>query len=290
MGFTNGRPVLRGQSNYTFHTVASLLGDANEVVLKESRMQVKLVKKFPQIQMVLGETPIVTHHADGGFILDNGGWNTRITMSRMNEFMPPGYQVYQSDHFWYLDSPHGKFPFARGMQAGPVGVFAERASWPQHAVYDGKRYPMFTIPEYMDRAYTTLAWWVNEHIAYTYPRHKNNPGVRRWGEDVRNALLYIADLFDNMQTAVDGTDLFTSAMSMNHLIHATPAMFGNQNGTIVNDYGRGRGLRRRVVQLVSDGADRYFGQPEIDKFMRLEKRQLPPLPIYTWPSPEEGDR
>jgi hypothetical protein len=278
MGYSNGRPVLANMRDYEFHDLVKLIGSEQEVILKKSRMQVKLVSDHSSIQVVLGDTPIVTHHPNGSFTLDNGGWYTPITAMRMTEFTPPGYSVWKQDHFWYVDSVFGTFPFARGLLAGPAGIANERASWPQHTSFGGKRYPLFTVAEYTDRAYTTLAYWLMGHVWYL-DSHVDT----RFRDRVVSAIRKIEEVFDDLASADNGFDYFTAAMRASNLVHVG-RMFriGNENGHIVNDYGRGRGLRRRVVQLVSDGPDRYFGQEQLDKFYRLEEDELPPLPVFTY--------
>ena len=67
------------------------------------------------VAILLHHTEIVRAFDDGYFALDSGGWHTVTTKSRMNEYLPGGYRVYQQDFAWSLRTPDGDVPFHDGM-------------------------------------------------------------------------------------------------------------------------------------------------------------------------------
>lgn len=68
-------------------------------------------------------TDVVTFHADGGFTLDTGGWNTMTTRDRMNGWLPAGYTVYTRQGQIHLRTPDGDhWPFRQTVRVGPRGA------------------------------------------------------------------------------------------------------------------------------------------------------------------------
>ena len=61
------------------------------------------------------QTVIVTYVIDGSIVLDSGGYQTYTTKSHMNSVLPPGVQVYQRQHDWYVQTPEGERGFTDGM-------------------------------------------------------------------------------------------------------------------------------------------------------------------------------
>lgn len=66
----------------------------------------------------LHDTDIITYK-DGVYTLNNGGYATKTTKSRMNQYLPPKFFVQQIDYQWYLgqlvnDKPVLK-PYTNGM-------------------------------------------------------------------------------------------------------------------------------------------------------------------------------
>lgn len=70
----------------------------------------------PARVVMLHRTEILTFWPNGDIRLDSGGFMTPTTKARMNQFLPPGYRVYQEDWEWYLRYPDGGIrPFRDGM-------------------------------------------------------------------------------------------------------------------------------------------------------------------------------
>jgi hypothetical protein len=47
--------------------------------------------------------------------LDSHGYRTQTTKDRINRYLPDGYEVYQEDYEWYLETPSGEREFTDGM-------------------------------------------------------------------------------------------------------------------------------------------------------------------------------
>jgi hypothetical protein len=50
----------------------------------------------------LHETYIVRYWFDGVVNLDSGGYQTKVTMRRINQCLPDGYRLYQERNVWWL--------------------------------------------------------------------------------------------------------------------------------------------------------------------------------------------
>lgn len=61
--------------------------------------------------VVLHRTPIVTYRPDGSVELNSGGHRTVTTKARMNEVLPPGWRVTQSNYEWTVTTPAGQHEF-----------------------------------------------------------------------------------------------------------------------------------------------------------------------------------
>lgn len=62
----------------------------------------RLERRKDAIAVVLHSTDAVTLWANGDVELNSGGWRTVTTMSRIMEFIPPGYYVQQRKFVWFL--------------------------------------------------------------------------------------------------------------------------------------------------------------------------------------------
>jgi len=58
----------------------------------------------------LHHTDIMTFNDDGSVTLNSGGWTTPTTKDRMNNYMPPGWSIYQKSFIWYLQ----RLPYETG--------------------------------------------------------------------------------------------------------------------------------------------------------------------------------
>jgi hypothetical protein len=67
-----------------------------------SNVNLKLVShdgfKIDYYAIVLYRTEIVRYYPDGMFSVDNGGFNTPTTASRVTQFTPQGYDAYHAKH------------------------------------------------------------------------------------------------------------------------------------------------------------------------------------------------
>ena len=94
----------------TYETFAERMGKRNRVTLKSSRMQVYAEMVFDEdIGIRLGDTYILLYKADGETVeLDTEGWYTPTTKSRMNDYLPHGWSIYQEAGQWYLSNRDGR--------------------------------------------------------------------------------------------------------------------------------------------------------------------------------------
>lgn len=289
MGYSSNKSIFDDWK----HTYDSLMPhlskqSSHDVVIKRSWIPFRLRHTNDDnensVQVIMARTPIVTHHESGTCEIYNGGWYTIGTKRRIEEFMHPSWILWQNDFFWYVTSFDDKYmspetyPYAHGMMLHVDGsVSHARASWPKHASVRGKRMPVFNIHEYMDRLYTTLAYWLLNHEDYELERCSNHPKVRQWGPAVIQVLDDVRTAMSDIAEARDGFEMFEAIMSANHIAHVSP--FAAQNGLISLDYGSGRALPFRVVQAVSDDPGEYFGEEVVEEFFARSKKELPPVPI-----------
>lgn len=71
------------------------------------------------IAIRLHNTDVVTFISNGDTRLDSGGWRTPTTKDRINNYMPGGWRISQSNGQWYIGK-HGK-----GYQWEEAGLFAD---------------------------------------------------------------------------------------------------------------------------------------------------------------------
>ena len=63
----------------------------------------------------LHDTDIISYIGDK-IVLNSGGYRTRTTKSRINEFLPSNISVYQKDYTWYIIRNGEKIEYADGME------------------------------------------------------------------------------------------------------------------------------------------------------------------------------
>jgi len=68
-----------------YQEASEVLGNRDSRRLKYATL---LVRRGKDIAVKFHSTDIVTYHEDGSITLDSGGWLTRTTRNRMNEFTP----------------------------------------------------------------------------------------------------------------------------------------------------------------------------------------------------------
>jgi len=80
------------------------------------------------IAIQLHATDILIFHSSGAITLNSGGWRTSTTKSRINEYLPSGYQVNQKAGEWYINGD----VYADGMQVTPKGTLKGTLSKTKH--------------------------------------------------------------------------------------------------------------------------------------------------------------
>lgn len=78
------------------------------------------------IAIRLRKTDILTFHRSGSVTYDTGGWRTRTTKNRMNEYGKQGAYVHQKDGVWMLNHAGESYVFRDGITVGKAGVSTER--------------------------------------------------------------------------------------------------------------------------------------------------------------------
>lgn len=254
--------------------LAERLGQADEIYLKESWMPVKLRRiDETTLAVQLSKTDIVT--STPYFVaIDNGGWWTHTTKEKINEFLPSGWYLSQSNYFWYLSRGWGQpeYPYAHGITISDASVAGERELRPRNIRLRGKYMPLFTIEEYVERVYTTLAYWEIKHVWYEDIEYRHHPSWEGLWKEFRKQVLPVLEkvqgALDDMQTAPNNDELLAATLHANSIMHV--------HGEIVRDYGKGRGLPYRVVEAISHGAHEYFGWDMLAKFdKRTELMRVP---------------
>jgi hypothetical protein len=71
-------------------------------------------------------TDVVTIAQNGTLTLNSGGFQTATTKKRINEYLPWGWDLFQSDHVWYVGYRYGenrkRYLFEDGMTIAPDGT------------------------------------------------------------------------------------------------------------------------------------------------------------------------
>ena len=90
--------------NFGFDAVSNMLATRNYSALPSVRNS--HVEKSPEGEVKLFYNSIT---------LNNGGWKTVTTKSRINDALPVGFYLYQQDFEWFVNTPDGALPFVNGM-------------------------------------------------------------------------------------------------------------------------------------------------------------------------------
>lgn len=61
------------------------------------------LERYPHEHIVfrLHATVILEMYPDGSFVVNDGGWRTRLTLARINDYLPPGWSIYTHLGTWY---------------------------------------------------------------------------------------------------------------------------------------------------------------------------------------------
>lgn len=68
------------------------------------------------VSIRLHDTDIVTFLPGNKIRLNNGGWKTPTTKKRIQEWLPEGYNLYQKNWEWLIDTPTGTIKYKNGME------------------------------------------------------------------------------------------------------------------------------------------------------------------------------
>ncbi len=88
------RAWLKAPEIRCYADVDQFLGDKFNKKLA-SNMQVVRLGMY-SVHVVLYETTILVYHSDGTFEASNGGWNTRTTVNRLDQFGPKAWRFFHS--------------------------------------------------------------------------------------------------------------------------------------------------------------------------------------------------
>lgn len=104
-----------------------MIATARDKVSKPLRNDTYLEDLGDCLAVRLHYTYIVRYYPDGSVVLDSGGWRTKTTKVRINEYLPNGWSVWQKKGVWYLGygywSPSNtrEYIFEDGIRIGPRG-------------------------------------------------------------------------------------------------------------------------------------------------------------------------
>lgn len=85
------------------HTTHDRYTARGVVITKDARGNISLQRTSAEeedgdwIDVILYDTPIVRYYQDGSFSVDNGGFNTPTTSTRISQFTPHGYHAYHAN-------------------------------------------------------------------------------------------------------------------------------------------------------------------------------------------------
>jgi hypothetical protein len=100
-----------------FEAARELLGNRARRKLENNTY---LLRLGPHVWVIrLHSTNVVTYFDDGRIILNNGGWDTKVTRDRMSSYSPARITRYRSTT--YVQANHWRFarPFENGVDVGP---------------------------------------------------------------------------------------------------------------------------------------------------------------------------
>lgn len=107
-----GEIPTEGQMKY--QQIANILQDQNRKKIRYKTYAMRLTHNLVGIRH--HNTTIITIDYHGGTTLDCNGWRSRSTKTRLNKWLPKGYNIYQENHVWYLYTPNGeKYTYQDGL-------------------------------------------------------------------------------------------------------------------------------------------------------------------------------
>jgi hypothetical protein len=80
--------------------LASLLNGLDSRRLPSIRAT-RVARDGDKVHLYYHSTPVITEYPDGSVTVRTGGWRTSTTKSRINDFLPYGWRVFQHQHEWF---------------------------------------------------------------------------------------------------------------------------------------------------------------------------------------------
>lgn len=105
----------------TYKKATALLGTARDPEKgKPIANNTRLFKRGDNFVIRLHDTDIITIKPNGSFVLNSGGYKTRTTKDRLNEYSPANIST--KNHVWSISSRNGNDLFFDGIEINPLGV------------------------------------------------------------------------------------------------------------------------------------------------------------------------
>lgn len=76
----------------------------------------------PLIGVKVHKTFVIVIQSDDSLILNSGGYKTRLTLDRINTYLPTGYRLYQERHTWKIWHNNTTVNYQDGMMIVPGNV------------------------------------------------------------------------------------------------------------------------------------------------------------------------
>lgn len=100
--------------------IEGILGSRDE---KKIRYKTWAVREGSSVGIRHHNTTVILYDEDGTITMDCAGWRSHTTKERLNNWLPPGWGIYQKNHVWYLHNNQGpnKWTYKDGIQITPDG-------------------------------------------------------------------------------------------------------------------------------------------------------------------------
>lgn len=92
-------------------TADQVLGDRDRRKIKHNTY---LERDGDAIRILYHRTFIVNYFRDGNIEVNNGGWDTVTTKTRINEYTPSWFHIRQMQHKWYIVAKDRSFNYEDG--------------------------------------------------------------------------------------------------------------------------------------------------------------------------------
>lgn len=97
----------------SWHAANTYLGKKNNLPIAYNT---RIIRHGEAIGIVLYATEILTYLPYDAIVLRSGGWNTRTTAARINNFLPRGILLFSKKGQWIIVNWHEQqWPFSEGI-------------------------------------------------------------------------------------------------------------------------------------------------------------------------------